>query len=200
MITRLIPRQLFYWVCGAAGLILLLWFVFWYNPNRARVTELRDSSIPGVESRIDAGRRAREALPELRAAVAERQELRANLYQILPPISTHIESDWKQRLLTLGDQYGVRMPGGVSSSPGTVDLQDPDLPDMPVWNYQLTMEGTFANIYNALRALEEIGLYEQYSEISQFSLTPTNAQAANPDVSTSLTFTLYYDLEEDNAT
>ena len=197
---NLAPRQVFYWTLGIVGAVLLLWFLLWFNPARTRVAELRNSIIPSAQSQIIAGQRAQNALPELRLTVEQREQERATYFERLPPVETHVESDWKQRLLAMQDQYGIEMVGGVRSRQSLEGIGDSSLPKLPAWNYELSIYGPFANVYSALRGLEDIGLNEQYSNISSFSLAPQNSQSASPNVRTNFKFTIYYNQEEEDAT
>jgi hypothetical protein len=197
---KLDPRQLFYWVLGIVGVVLLLWFLLWFNPARTRVTQLRNSIIPSAQSQIAAGQRAQNALPELRLTVEQREQERATYFERLPPIESHVESEWKQRLLAMEDQYGIKMIGGVKSRQSLADLKDRSLPKLPSWTYDLSISGPFANVYSAIRGLEDIGLDEQYSSIGSFSLAPQDTRSASPNVRTNFSFTIYYYQEEENAT
>jgi type IV pilus assembly protein PilO len=178
-LNRLGQRE---WSIIAIVLSLLLGFLWWNLVIKKMQGEI--GTVRGEVEQLtverDRGRAAQAALPQLRAAIAELEAQRQQFLRELPP---------QERL---GEVIRSLTQKAVDSGVVVKNLSrsaaQSEVAGVRTTNLSLQVESPFTPMYLFLKSIEQL---QRFTTISGLNLAIGTEKQADPDISTSLTMTVY---------
>ena len=178
MLARLGQREWALITIVLTLVVALLWYFLLIAPLRQETETLRQEIERLIPER-DRGRQAQQALPELRATIAQLQAERQAFLRALPKE--------EQLAQVLNELLTEALRSGVAVRSFTRSPISAPVPEVRAVNLALSLEAPFSETYAYLRRLEGLS---RFSSLSGLNLS-SGSQEANPRLNTSLTLTLY---------
>lgn len=181
MSVKFSPRSIFFAVLGFCLLVVLCWYLFWYQARQAEITAAREN-LDNLNSQIATYTAAQQSLPGLRKDVAALQTQRDVFLQALPRTASlgSVLRDLRQDVQTAGGTLGSLNVGAASVA---------GLPaGVSALTLNLAVAGRFGPTFQVIRAAETMN---RFSTLSSLALTLPQPDSTDPTLNTTLGLTVY---------
>ena len=157
----------------------VLWYFYMYQPSQERIADL-EAEIQRLDVEISRGEDARRNLPDLRLAVALLEEERRVFLSQLPTesqVAALIDS-----LRTSAEGAGITVQ---SFSQGTAQS---DVDDVRAIGFNVSGGGTFVESMGFVDLLQNL---QRFTKLNTVGLSVAADDTEDPDLNTSVGFTIY---------
>lgn len=181
MFSKLAPRNLFLIMLGLALAVIALWYTFRFQPRQEEISLLR-TDLDTAQTRVTQLRSAAAQLPELRKTVERLKVEQAEFVRALPKTANFGTVLDEVRRTTAAS--GAEMSTFSVQSGSTAGLP----PGVRPIGLNLSVSGTFAELFQTLRALETMG---RFTNVNTVALQLPQADSFNPSLEGTMALTVY---------
>ncbi|ACO46736.1 type 4a pilus biogenesis protein PilO [Deinococcus deserti] len=181
MFSKLAPRNLFVLMLGLALAVIAMWYTFRFQPRQQEISLLR-ADLDTAQTRVAQLRSAAAQLPELRKTVERLKVEQAEFVRALPQTAN---------FGTVLDEVR-RTTAATGADMSTFSVQSGNTAGLPAGvrpiGLNLSVSGTFAELFQTLRALETMG---RFTNVNTIALQLPQADSFNPNLESTMALTVY---------